>query len=260
MVIVPLILLLGVGSMDLNRFFLYKLIADTCIVSSFAMAFAHTRASHDPNYAMAFHNSMIALPSLTLATNVAATFLVLFRILCAFPICVYLMRTCLMSVCQHAPCRREKSGAFRRSRWPRWQFHHRQRRDALPSPAEGPHRIGWNVLPNVADSALPQRFRVQCLARLLQHHRTANGAPPTSPPPIGTAADPRMLFYLPGAAGNIPDADHRARVTEPGPGPRSGTRDRHGVKVCFKQCTTIHMYSRSQFLPSTHHRLERRRF
>ena len=173
--------------MDLNRFFLYKPIADSCIVSSFAMAFAQTRASHDPNYAMAFHNSTIALPSLTLATNVAATFLVLFRILCAFPICVYLTRSCLMSVCQRTPCRREKSRAFRRSRWFCWQFHNRQRWGAVPSPAEGPHRIGRNVLPYVADSALPKCYRVQCLAYIPQHHRAANGAPPTSPPPIGTA-------------------------------------------------------------------------
>jgi hypothetical protein len=62
------------------------------------LAFAQVRASHDPSYANAFQNSMIALPCLTLATNVAATFLVLFRILCAFLICAYLTRACLMDM------------------------------------------------------------------------------------------------------------------------------------------------------------------
>lgn len=73
-------------------------------------------------------------------------------------------------------------------------------------------------------------------------------------------ADLRTLFYLPGAVGDIPDADHRARVAESGSGPRSGTCDRHGVKICINQCTAIHhMYSRAQFLPATHRGLERRR-
>ena len=57
------------------------------IVSSFAGAFAHSRAFHEPKYATVFDNTMIALPSLTLATNIVATSLVLSRILYAFPIC-----------------------------------------------------------------------------------------------------------------------------------------------------------------------------
>ncbi|KAF8483283.1 hypothetical protein DFH94DRAFT_689783 [Russula ochroleuca] len=61
-VIVPLVLLVGVG------------------LSFFAMAFAQARASHESNYATAFQNSLIAMPCLTLATNVAATALVLARI------------------------------------------------------------------------------------------------------------------------------------------------------------------------------------
>ena len=65
----------------------HKFFADSCIVSSFAGAFAHSRAFHEPKYATVFEKTMIALPSLTLATNVMATSLVLSRILCAFPIC-----------------------------------------------------------------------------------------------------------------------------------------------------------------------------
>ncbi|KAF8496499.1 hypothetical protein F5888DRAFT_391838 [Russula emetica] len=61
-VIVPIVLLVGVG------------------FSSFAGAFAQSRAYHEPNFAAAFEKTMIALPSLTLATNVAATSLVLSRI------------------------------------------------------------------------------------------------------------------------------------------------------------------------------------
>ena len=65
-------------------FCLYKSFADLCLVSSFAGAFAQSRAYHEPRYATAFEKTMIALPSLTLATNVAATALVLSRILYAF--------------------------------------------------------------------------------------------------------------------------------------------------------------------------------
>ncbi|KAI0280213.1 hypothetical protein BGY98DRAFT_350386 [Russula aff. rugulosa BPL654] len=61
-VIVPIVLLVGVG------------------FSSFAGAFAHSRAFYEPKYATAFEKTMIALPSLTLATNVVATCLVLSRI------------------------------------------------------------------------------------------------------------------------------------------------------------------------------------
>jgi hypothetical protein len=48
------------------------------------MAFAHARAGHDPYYAAAFPKFTIALPSLTLATNVAATSLVLSRVVYFF--------------------------------------------------------------------------------------------------------------------------------------------------------------------------------
>jgi hypothetical protein len=75
------------------------------------MAFAQARASHESNYATAFQNSLIAMPCLTLATNVAATALVLARILCAFLICAGLMRTRLIDMCQRTPYRHEKSGA-----------------------------------------------------------------------------------------------------------------------------------------------------
>jgi len=61
-VIVPIVLLVGVG------------------FSSFARAFAQSRASHEPKYATAFEETMIALSSLTLATNAVATSLVLSRI------------------------------------------------------------------------------------------------------------------------------------------------------------------------------------
>lgn len=71
--------------MDQLRFCLYKFFADSYLVSSFAGAFAHSRSSHEPKYATAFEKIMIALPSLTLATNIAATSLVLSRILYAFP-------------------------------------------------------------------------------------------------------------------------------------------------------------------------------
>lgn len=73
--------------MDRFRFCPYKFFADSYIVSSFAGAFAHSRAFHEPKYATAFEKTMIALPSLTLATNVVATCLVLSRILYAFLIC-----------------------------------------------------------------------------------------------------------------------------------------------------------------------------
>jgi len=79
-VIVPIVLLVGVGCMYRLRFCLYKFFADSYIVSSFAGAFAQSRAYHEPNFAAAFEKTMIALPSLTLATNVAATSLVLSRI------------------------------------------------------------------------------------------------------------------------------------------------------------------------------------
>jgi len=61
-VIVPLVLLVGVA------------------FSSFGMAFAQVRALRDPSYATAFQKSMIALPSLTLATNLVATSLILSRV------------------------------------------------------------------------------------------------------------------------------------------------------------------------------------
>lgn len=61
-VIVPIFLLVGVG------------------FSSFAGAFAQSRALNDPKYATVFDKTMIALPCLTLATNVVATSLVLSRI------------------------------------------------------------------------------------------------------------------------------------------------------------------------------------
>ncbi|KAH9962979.1 hypothetical protein BC827DRAFT_185806 [Russula dissimulans] len=61
-IIVPLVLLVGVA------------------ISSFGLAFVQARAGHDPYYAAAFPKYVIALPSLTLATNVAATGLVLSRV------------------------------------------------------------------------------------------------------------------------------------------------------------------------------------
>jgi len=45
------------------------------------MAFSQARAFHDPYYRTAFQKFIIALPCLTLATNVAATSLVLSRVL-----------------------------------------------------------------------------------------------------------------------------------------------------------------------------------
>ena len=55
--------------------------ADLCIVSSFGMAFSQARAFHDKDYGTVFQKFIIALPSLTLATNVVATSLVLSRVL-----------------------------------------------------------------------------------------------------------------------------------------------------------------------------------
>jgi len=48
--------------------------------SSFGLAFVQARAGHDPHYAAQVPKYEIALPSLTLATNVAATALVLSRV------------------------------------------------------------------------------------------------------------------------------------------------------------------------------------
>ncbi|KAI9465744.1 hypothetical protein BJY52DRAFT_1209223 [Lactarius psammicola] len=61
-VITPLVLLFGVA------------------FSSFGMAVAQSRVLTDPSYLTAFKNLMIALPSLTLATNVTATGLILWRV------------------------------------------------------------------------------------------------------------------------------------------------------------------------------------
>jgi cellulose synthase/poly-beta-1,6-N-acetylglucosamine synthase-like glycosyltransferase len=66
------------------QFCLYEFFADSYIVSSFAGAFAQSRALHEPKYATVFDKTMIALPCLTLATNVVATSLVLSRIMYAF--------------------------------------------------------------------------------------------------------------------------------------------------------------------------------
>ncbi len=79
-VIVPIALLVGVGCTDQDCFCLHDFFADSNIVSFFAGAFAQSRVSHEPIYAAAFHKTMIALACLTLATNVAATSLVLSRI------------------------------------------------------------------------------------------------------------------------------------------------------------------------------------
>jgi len=73
------------------RFCFYQFFADFHIVSSFAGAFAHARASYEPKYATAFEKTCIALPSLTLATNVVATSLVLSRIMYAFLLCFVLI-------------------------------------------------------------------------------------------------------------------------------------------------------------------------
>ncbi|KAH9048417.1 hypothetical protein EDB84DRAFT_1556872 [Lactarius hengduanensis] len=62
-VIAPLVLLFGVA------------------FSSFGAAVAQSRALADPSYLTVFNIFMIALPSLTLATNVTATALILWRIL-----------------------------------------------------------------------------------------------------------------------------------------------------------------------------------
>ena len=75
-----------------------------------------------------------------------------------------------MDICQRAPYQDEKSGA---SRWHR--LPHRPRRDTVPSLTEDPHRIGWNVLPNMADSALPRRHQIYGHAYIPHHHRPANG-------------------------------------------------------------------------------------
>ncbi|KAI9509300.1 hypothetical protein F5148DRAFT_1283086 [Russula earlei] len=61
-VVVPLVLLVGVA------------------ISSFGLAYAQVRAGYDPYYAAALQKYMIALPSITLATNVSATLLVLSRV------------------------------------------------------------------------------------------------------------------------------------------------------------------------------------
>lgn len=61
-VIAPLVLLFGVA------------------FSSFGMAVAQSRVHVDPSYLTAFRKFMIALPSLTLATNVSATALILWRV------------------------------------------------------------------------------------------------------------------------------------------------------------------------------------
>jgi hypothetical protein len=86
-VIAPIVLLVGVGCMDRLRFCLDNFFADSYAVSSFARAFAQSRAFNEPKYATAFEKTMIALSSLTLATNFVATSLVLSRILYAFLIC-----------------------------------------------------------------------------------------------------------------------------------------------------------------------------
>jgi len=48
--------------------------------SSFGMAVAHSQVSADPSYLSAFKKFMIAVPSLTLATNITATALILWRV------------------------------------------------------------------------------------------------------------------------------------------------------------------------------------
>jgi hypothetical protein len=52
--------------------------------SSFGMAVAHSQVPADPSYLTAFKKFMIAVPSLTLATNITATALILWRVWCVF--------------------------------------------------------------------------------------------------------------------------------------------------------------------------------
>jgi hypothetical protein len=79
-IIVPLVLLVGVASMEPSGFVSGRITLTHVVVSSFGLAFVQARAGHDPYYAAAFPKYVIALPSLTLATNVAATGLVLSRV------------------------------------------------------------------------------------------------------------------------------------------------------------------------------------
>lgn len=48
------------------------------------MAFAHSQVSTHPSYLTAFKKFMVVVPSLTLATTVTATALILWRIWCVF--------------------------------------------------------------------------------------------------------------------------------------------------------------------------------
>jgi hypothetical protein len=48
------------------------------------MAVAHSQVPADPSYLTAFKKFMIAVPSLTLATNITATALILWRVWCVF--------------------------------------------------------------------------------------------------------------------------------------------------------------------------------
>jgi hypothetical protein len=72
------------------------------------MAYAQIRANHDPKYASALRNFIIAQPCLTLATNIAASFLVLSRVLWVSLSCAYLMRPWLIDMCQRVAFDDEK--------------------------------------------------------------------------------------------------------------------------------------------------------
>jgi hypothetical protein len=58
----------------------FSTVTDFSLVSFFGMAFAQHHGPHNPKWVAAFMNFMIAVPCLTLAANVVATGLVLWRI------------------------------------------------------------------------------------------------------------------------------------------------------------------------------------
>jgi len=98
------------------------------------MAYAQARAEYDPKCAAAFRNFSIALPALTLATNIAASFLVLSRVLCVTTLRAYIMRPWLIDMCQHVAFDDEKGRASRQVLFdfgPRWS--------TVPSSTEDPH-------------------------------------------------------------------------------------------------------------------------
>ena len=106
-----------------------------------------------------------------------------------------------MDMCQCASYHGEKSGASRPSRLP-----HRPRWDTVPSLTEDAHRIGWNVLPNMADSALPHHHRIHGLTRIPRHHRPTNGEQLLRvfrPTFLRKPANPGRFFLLTGARQGI---------------------------------------------------------